>query len=229
MAGASVAPQAAQMAGAPAAASAAAGQLAQIDAQIAGAAKTLGPNNPQLLAMQRQRAAVASAAAQEAAAARAAAPRSVSSGPSAIAMYQEQQQKVLARRDKVNEAQSLGVDVAVLRDQFNKAAARAAELQQQASSTESGITLLGSAVAPSRPTFPNIPLIIFGSLGMGLALGIMTALVVELLSRRIRGIDDLEYVGVPVIGVMSRDRNATRRLRLLPSTFRFRQIGSSPA
>lgn len=225
LAGATAAPVAAQVA-APAAVSASAGQLAQIDAQIVGAAKSLGPNNPQLQAMQRQRAAIAAAAASETAAARASM-RGVA-GPSAVSQFQAQQQRVLQQRDKVNEAQSLAVDVAVLRDQFNKTAARAAELQQQANSTESGITLLGSAVAPSSPSFPNIPLIIFGSLGMGLALGILTALVVELLSRRIRGIDDLEYIGVPVIGVMSRDRRATR-LRLLSPSDGFRKIGSSPA
>jgi polysaccharide biosynthesis transport protein len=184
--------------------------LAQIDAQIAVATKTLGTNNPQMVALRQQRAAVASSAAQELAAARAAIPRAGPSGPSATAMYKAQQQKVLSQRDKVTTAQQLATDVEVLRDQFSKTSQRTAELRQEAATTEAGLTLLGSAVAASAPISPNVPLIIFGSAGMGLALGIAVALFVELLSRRIRGADDLEYIGVPVLGVMARDYGPSR-------------------
>ena len=209
---------------APAAAAAAAAvapsaaSLAQIDAQIAVATKTLGPNNPQMVALRQQRAALASSVARETAAARVVGPSAGPAGPSAIAMYQAQQQKVLSQRDKVTAAQQLATDVTVLRDQFNKTSQRTAELRQEAATTEAGLTMLGSAVAASRPISPNVPLIIFGSLGLGLALGIMVALVVELLSRRIRGVDDLEYIGVPVLGVMAREYRPTR-IRLLPGGF----------
>ena len=187
-------------------------QLAQIDSAIATASQTLGPNHPDLQNMRNQRAAVAAAAARERAASR---PASISTGPSIGAMYSAQQAKVLAQRGLVNEAQRLGADVAILRDQFNKTAARAAELSQEAESTEAGLTLLGSAVAPQTAAFPKMPLVIFGSLGFGLALGLLISLIVELLSRRVRGAEDLQISGVPVIGVMGHDDESSTKRGLL--------------
>jgi uncharacterized protein involved in exopolysaccharide biosynthesis len=183
-------------------------QLAQMDAQIATATQTLGPNHPDLLNMKRQRAAIAATAASEMAAARASRGGSISSGPSLASLYSAQQARVLAQRGKVTEAQQLATEVTILRDQFKKSAARAADLQQQADSEESGLTLLGSAVTPQSPAFPNLPLIFFGSLAFGVVLGILTSLVVELLSRKVRGAEDLAIDGIPVIGIMGREYGA---------------------
>lgn len=174
-------------------------QLAQADAAIANARRTLGPNNPDLQAMIKQRDAIA-ASSQSRVVPGAAGP----TGPSLISQYNAQQAKVLAQRGKVGEARQLATDVAVLRDQYAKTAARAADLEQQGQSTESGLTLLGSAVAPQSPTFPKWPLIVFGSIALGFVLGTLVSLVAELLGRRVRGIEDLRIPGVPVIGVMAR-------------------------
>lgn len=172
-------------------------QIAQLDAAIATAERTLGQNNPQLLDMKQQRDALAGAPgpAQVIAA--------VPSGPSIGAQYSSQLQKVLAKRGKTDEARRLSVEVAVLRDQFQKASMRVAELDQQAQSIESGLTLLGAATAPEKPSFPNWPLIIFGSLGLGLLLGLLAALIAELLFRRVRCTADLRFDDLPVLGEMA--------------------------
>lgn len=182
-----------------------AAQLAQIDGAIASASQTLGPNHPDLQNLRRQRIAVAAAAGRERAAS-----AGGGSGPSISSLVSAQTAKVLAQRGKVNEAQRLAADITILRDQFSKTAARAAALQQEAESTETGLTLLGNAVAPDEPAFPNIPLIIFGSIALGTALGILTSLVVELLSRRVRGVEDLSLPGIPVIGSMGSSNVAGR-------------------
>lgn len=174
----------------------AAAQLAQVDAAIASAEKVLGPNHPDLLQMRRQRAATASSAA-------ASRPTMGGGGPSIESMYNAQVAKVLAQRGKVEEARQLGMDVAVLRDQYQRTAARTADLQQQGEASESGLTLLGNAVAPPDPIFPKWPLLILGSFGLGAALGILAALLVELLGRRVRGIEDLKHEKVPVLGMMT--------------------------
>jgi polysaccharide biosynthesis transport protein len=181
------------------------GQLAQIDAAIAAASQTLGPNHPDLQNLQRQRAAIAQSAAQEMAQARAAAGagRAASSGPSIGAMFSAQQQRVLAQRGLVAEARQLLADVNVLREQLTRTATRAAQLDQEAQSTETGLTRLGSAVAPDGPTFPRTVPVVFGSLALGLGLGVLLSLLVELLNRRVRSADDLIINGIPVIGVMS--------------------------
>ncbi len=177
-------------------------QLAQIDAAIASASATLGPNHPDLINMRRQREVVAAAAAREAAAMRAAS-APVRSGPSPTAMFDAQRTRVLEQRGNLAEARQLAGDVSILRDQLTRTAARAAQLQQEAQSTETGLTRLGSAVAPDSPVFPKKVPVMLGSIAIGLGLGVLLALLTELLNRRVRGTDDLWIDGVPVIGVMA--------------------------
>lgn len=188
-----------QMAGANAAALAmtpSAAQLGQLDAQIASMAQTLGPNHPQMQALKQQRQALASAAAQERAAAVAASRASVSTGPSLAS----QQDKVLAQRGDVDQLRKMQARIDVLRDQYNKTMQRSGELALQAASRESGVTLLGNAVAPESPSFPNIPLILLGAVVAGLGIGLVIAIAAELMKRRVRGVDDLNISDVPVIG-----------------------------
>lgn len=184
-------------------------QLEQVDASIANSEKVLGPNNPDLIALKKQRDALASVA-------RSSAP-SVSrgaSGPSIASLYSAQQQKVLAQRGKVAEAQQLATDVGVLRDQYLRTMQKAAEEQQKSESTITGLTLLGNATEPTSPSFPRWPLVIAGSLILGFLFGLLLSLLVELLARRVRGPEDLHIEGVPVIGVMAQNPNPTPRRRL---------------
>lgn len=174
----------------------AAGQIAQLDAAISTAERTLGPNNPQLLDMRRQRDALASTSVTPMI-------QAGPTGPSIGAQYNAQLQKVLAQRGKADEARRLSIEVAVLRDQYQKASTRMAELEQQSQSIESGLSLLGASTAPDKPSFPNWPLIILGSLGLGLLLGILAALLAELLARRVRSAADLKFGDLPVLGEMA--------------------------
>ena len=179
-------------------------QLAQIDAAINTASQTLGANHPQMVALRQQRQAVAQAATQEMAAARAASRvSSVSSGPSVGAMFSAQQAKVLAQRGKVNEARQLALDVNVLREQLQSTASRQVELEQEAQSTETGLSYLGSAVAPQSPSFPKIPLLLAGSIALGLGIGVLVSLLVELLNRKVRTYEDLQFDGVPLLGIVT--------------------------
>ncbi len=215
----------AMAAGAVATASPAALQLAQLDAQISTAAQSLGPNHPELQDLRRRRAALAGAAAQERQAANSAARVGGSEGPSLTGQVQAQQGRVMAQRDKLEELRRLNADVVVLRDQYNKTAARAADLSQQADSNETGLTLLGAAVTPEKAVFPNLPLILFGSLAFGLGLGVLAALITELLSRRVRGIEDLAQTGVPVIIVLGGSQEGSRQPAL--TGLRRRLLGAS--
>jgi polysaccharide biosynthesis transport protein len=178
-------------------------QVAAIDTQIAIAAEQLGPNHPNLVALRRQRATAEQGVQREMAVARASMGRGA--GPSIESAINAQTQKVLEKRGLVGEAQRLAANVNILRGQYQKTASRAADLKQQAMSTESGLTLLGNAVAPEDPVSPNIPAIILGGLGAGLGLGLALSLAIELFRRRVRGVEDLAYEGVPVIGAMIKD------------------------
>lgn len=202
MAGMSDTPAMAPMGGGVPIVSPSQAQLTQIDIAIETAMRTLGPNHPRLVALRQQRAATAASVTQELAAARAAARAgSGGGGPSAGALYAAQQAKVLAQRGKVAEARQLAVDVAVLREQAAVAAKRTADLEQQGESTETGMSFLGNAIAPRSPSFPNIPLIVLGSILIGLGLGMGLAILIELLYRKVRGPSDLTAIGVPLLGM----------------------------
>lgn len=190
-------------------------QLAQIDAEIAQNAEKLGPNHPAMQQLRAQRALVANVVAQEAAAAKA--------GPSTAAVMGEvsralQQQKsvVIAQRDKIERLRQLQSEVDLRRDQYQKTSERAAELSLEAGVADSGMSPVGVVVTPTKPAFPNKPLIILGSLGLGAGLGLVLAVLIELLNRRVRGIEDLEFDRnlncLAIVGTAARDR-ASRGVR----------------
>lgn len=187
-------------------------QLAQVDASIAQASQSLGPNHPEMQELQRRRAALAGLAAQERSAAMAAAnsqassaARSASAGASAVNQaYQAQRSRVVGQRENLEQLRRIQSEVDVRRDQYTKTAGRAAELRQQAEVSDTGLTLLGSAVAPNRSVSPNRPLILGGALGFGLAFGLLLALLLELMNRRVRGVEDMAgIVEVPLLAVIT--------------------------
>lgn len=179
-------------------------QLAALDADITQAAKTLGPNHPQLLEMKRRRELLAKQVADERSATGAAASATINAARANAGLLEEQKSKVLNQREKVEQLRLLQDDVDLRRDQYNKAAGRAASLRQEAEVATTGVTPLGSASTPQTPVFPNKPLILAGGLIAGLGLGLVTALLLELFGRRIRSAEDLQIaVEVPVLAVVS--------------------------
>jgi uncharacterized protein involved in exopolysaccharide biosynthesis len=182
-------------------------QLTQLDATIAEAAKHLGPNHPQMVQLRAQRASLAQVVAQELAAQRAAQGAAASAAAaSAQAMKREfdtQAHKVIANREVIARLNQLQEEVNVRREQYNKSMARIAELRQQASIADSGISTLGEAVTPREPSFPNKPLILGGAISLGFGMGILLSLLVELLGRRVRGVEDLQdSVDAPLLAVI---------------------------
>ena len=176
-------------------------QLAQVDAQISALSTSLGPNHPQILALRQQRVVLASAATQERASALAAARAASSVGGAPIAsQVAAQQARVLAQRGKIDELRKIQAQVDVLRDQYNKTMARAGELSLEAASRESGLTLLGNAVAPDTPISPRVIPILLGAIGGGIGLGLIFAVISELFRRRVRSAEDLSTEAVPIIG-----------------------------
>lgn len=165
-------------------------QLSQLDAQIAQQSKTLGPNHPDMIALRAQRTTLAQAVAQEDADA-----RKIASGQTGAAalskVLADEKARVISQRDKVERLHQLQAEVDLRRDQYKTTAARAAELALQGSLADWGLTPIGTVVAPIKPAFPNKPLMVGGAAAMGLALGLGLALLLELLNRRVRGVEDL--------------------------------------
>lgn len=191
-------------------------QLAQLDAQISQAAKTLGPNHPTMVQLKSQRETLARVVADDVAAARAAAgAASRAASESANAMNRavsQQTTRVIANRDKIERLTQLQAEVNLHRTQMEKSLARASELRQEAAVADSGITVLSEAVTPKRPSFPNNPLIFGGAIGLGGAMGLVLSLLIELLQRRVRGVEDLENaIDAPLLAVISREPQSRER------------------
>jgi polysaccharide biosynthesis transport protein len=182
-------------------------QLAQLDAAINQASQNLGPNHPELQELRSRRATVASAVAQEQAANRAAAGAAAGAAAAGVNALDRavsaQKSRVIAQRDKVERLVQLQTEVNLRREQYNKTATRAAELLQEAAIGDSGLKGLGGAVTPQDAVFPNKPLILGGALVFGLGIGVLVALLCELFGRRVRGIEDLQPIQVPVLAVIA--------------------------
>ncbi|MHA6720038.1 Wzz/FepE/Etk N-terminal domain-containing protein [Sphingomonas sp. RS6] len=186
-------------------------QLAAIDQQLQQAAATLGPNHPAFQALQRQRAIYAKAAADERAQAAAASGINRSAIEGAA---NAQRSRVLANRENLDKLMELQRDVQLKQDQYVKAAQRVADLRLEASSDDAGMTTLSEASAPTSPYYPNVPMIIGGAAGFGAGLGLLIALLVELLGRRVRSPEDLEVaIDAPVFGVIQSSMSLPSRLR----------------
>lgn len=203
-------------------------QLAQIDAQIAQMSSTLGPNHPQMLELKARRTTTAAVVAQEQSVL-----RNATSGATARQAIESalaaQTTRVISQRDKVERLRQLDAEVDLRRAQYQRTAARAGELNMEAAATETGMNPVGVVATPTKPIFPNKPLIIGGALALGAAFGLALSLLIELLNRRVRGIEDLELpLHLPCLAVVSSgDTPARDLLRRLTSGLRPRRVAAA--
>jgi uncharacterized protein involved in exopolysaccharide biosynthesis len=196
-------------------------QVATLNTQVEQAGEKFGASHPAYKSLLAQRALITSQLAREESAARAkAAVLTGASRRSAASLesdYQAQKAKVLEMQAKLDTLAQFQRDVDLRRSQYEKAAARTADLRLAADVAETGLTILGDPIAAAKPTYPNMPLITGLSVGFGLALGLALALVTELMARRVRGQEDLSFAAkVPVLAVIAAPRSAFReRVRSL--------------
>ena len=185
----------------PADTSPSATQLAQVDAELAVAEKTLGPNNPTMLELHARRKVLVDAQAKEKVNERAYVAHAATTGAQALeAAVAAQKSKVIAQGDKIGRLSQLQQDVDLRREWYQRTNAKAAEFREEAMSSDIGVVPLGNATTPKAPIFPNYWLIIPGSIVAGLAVGILVSLLMELLGRRVRSAGDLDQAGdVPLI------------------------------
>jgi uncharacterized protein involved in exopolysaccharide biosynthesis len=195
--------------------SSAAVELASVNAQIAAQSKQLGPNNPMIVQLQSQKKNLEATVAKEASTQKMLA--GIASANSEVVNRQiaQQQAKVVGESDKIGKLNQLQAVVDTRRAVFDKTTALAVQQREEALTVDSGLTPLASASTPKAPAFPNPLLIIPGGLGIGLALGVLTALLMEMLARRVRGVEDLSVgIDVPVLGLIAGPPKAHRGFAL---------------
>lgn len=171
-------------------------QLAEVSSAITQLTKTLGPNHPELIALQAKRAALSAAMASG---------NGSSSARRSGSALDSQAARVLAKSADLVQVKQLQSQIDVRRDIYNGMLAAVAKLRLEETAADTAMfSLLGPATVPEAPTFPKPYLIIPGSFALGLLLGMLLSILVELLKRRVRGPEDLKSaLDVPLLAVIS--------------------------
>ena len=196
-------------------------QLNTLDTSMVQAGQRLGTSHPTYIGMVEQRKVLVQELARETAAARADAAGAVSANTGASAARLEgelaaQKEKVLALKPKLDELAQLQREVDLRKAEYEKAASRAADLKLQADVSETGLVPLGEPFVLGTPSFPNKPLFLALGFLVGLAMGVVIAIVTELVSRRVRGPEDLaQAANAAVLAVIADTTplSLSRRLR----------------
>ena len=204
--------------------SAASIELAALDSQISQASQSLGPNHPQMQAMRARRGVLSRIAAQDASAASRAASNAAGAGAGALdAAVRAQTSRVIAKREEIERLNQLQAEVNLRREAFNKSMTRIVELRKEAGIADTGISSLGDAVTPQQPKFPNKPLVYGGSLGLGVGLGLVLSVLIEMFGRRVRSAEDLRStLDVPLLAIIA-TRSTRSAASNLPSLTWFRR------
>lgn len=194
-------------------------QLATIEDELALAGTRFGPEHPSYKAIEARRNTIRTQISQAQASTRTGvAAVSGASSQSVAELEREvaaQEAIVLERKPIIDELMHLNREVEMRRDRYARASARTAELRLEADSSETGMVVLGDPTVSKTPSFPNIPLIMALAAGGGLALGIIAALFMEFIARRVRGPEDLAYAaGVPVLATVGTPPSSPLRLRI---------------
>ena len=107
-----------------------------------------------------------------------------------------------------------------LRDQYKKVSDDLLKAQNSArmagEQRAERLSLVEPANLPDKPHWPNRPLVIGGGLLAGAVLGLLLALVIELLQRPVRSPVQVEGLGLPVLGIVPIMEQAPKKRRWWP-------------
>ncbi len=182
-------------------------QLAAAQTSLLEASSVVGPAHPKRLQLEVQIASLKQQLASEM--------RRVSGGSAVIsttssqkvgelrALAEAQKRQVLAMRSERDQISVLMRDVETAQRAYEGVSQRVNQLNLEGQNNQANVRVLSPAVAPLYPSASKRRIAVLGALIGGLLLGAAVAVGLELLDRRIRGLDDMAVApGVPVIGVL---------------------------
>src|SRR5271168_1536870 len=141
----------------------------------------------------------------------------------------DQMRRMIQVQGKRDELASLTREVAFSQDEVDRVAKAAVQARLQSQLSFSNISLIDKASPPTSVSFPKPILVAIGGVGLGLALGLILALLAEALDRRVRHASDLGFVAsASVLGELARTSRTARRGRR-PAWLRDRVGGNLPA
>jgi capsular polysaccharide biosynthesis protein len=118
-------------------------------------------------------------------------------------MVDQQKRNLLSLRSDRDQIAVYQRDVEAAQRAYDAVSMRLGQVNMEGQNNQANTRLLSPAVEPLEPSRPKVAAGIVGSILGALAVGILAALGLELLDRRIRRPEDLMVMpGVPVIGVL---------------------------
>lgn len=121
-----------------------------------------------------------------------------------------------AQLDRLAEMQH---DASFRLQELNRRESTAEEAKLRSKLTFANIAVLDKAVPPIQPAFPKPFIVIPVAIGAGLALGLVLALLAEMLDRRVRVPFDLELAASrPFLGVIQSSRRSRNSRRLIAAS-----------
>lgn len=128
------------------------------------------------------------------------------------AALEAQRDKVLRMKAVRDDGMLLLRDVESAQRAYDTVQQRYSQTSLESQTTQSNVNVLTQATAPIEPSSPRVLLNVVLSLVLGLLLAMGTALLLELMDRRVRSLDDVvEALELPVLGVMPKP--GAKRLR----------------
>lgn len=114
-----------------------------------------------------------------------------------------QRQKVLKMKEGRDAMSVLQRDVDNSQKTYDAIVARTSQTSLEGQNQQSNVNVLSAATAPLKPSSPKLLLNTLVAIFLGGLLAVGTALMRELMDRRVRGPQDLvEALGLPMLGVM---------------------------
>ena len=182
--------------------------IARLDAKLQESSAYLGPNHPQTKRTQSELASLRSKLSAETRKIHSSIGTSYEVGKrkeqELLQAMERQKERVLELNKQRDQMSVLKGDVEAAQRNFEGISQRSALTRLESLSVQTNITPLNPASVPSEPSKPRLLLNMLVSIFLGTLLGVGAALVVELMNRRVRSVEDIvEAIEIPVLAVMS--------------------------
>ena len=192
-------------------------QLAAAEAALAAAQATYSDNHPDVLLARERVAAIKRAQPSGGGGVSSAVQEQIRANNQLIAQLRASRDAAVARANAslagqsrapaiLEQAMQLESQASNLREQYNDISSKLLAAQSSArlanEQRAERLTLVDPPNLPDSPHWPNRPLVILGGAAAGLGLGLLLALLVELLNRPMRSPNQLNAMGLPVLGVV---------------------------
>lgn len=110
-----------------------------------------------------------------------------------------------------DQMQGLMKEVESAQRAYDTAAQRFQQTNLESQASQTNVSILTRAFPPIEPSSPKLVLNLILAIVIGLGLGVLLALVVELFNRRVRSARDFaEALGAPVLGALMNDRSTQK-------------------